>query len=187
MRTAPDKRWMPFTARQTFAATETAFCWRARFRMAPLVTGIVEDAVEGGRGRLDVRLWGLLPVARARGEKVDRGEAQRYLAELVWSPMAIVHNPQLRFTQIADRAVRVWVHDEHSYVDLHFNEAGNVAEARSDTRPRHGTPQPWGGRYRDYADFGGICAPARAEAWWDPPDGRFLYWRGTVTRLHWVQ
>jgi len=111
IRLGPDRAWMPFTAEQTMAATETRFVWRARFTMAPLLTGVVEDAFEDGHGRLDARLWGLVPVAHARGGDVDRSEAQRYLAELVWCPTAFLDHPGLHFRAIDERTVRVWVLD----------------------------------------------------------------------------
>lgn len=185
MRLAPDKPWMPFSAEQTISASETRFCWRARFKMAPLVTGMVEDAFENGQGRLDAKLWGLFSLAHARGPAVDRAEAQRYLAELVWSPMALVCNPELRFGEAQDGRLRIWVGDERTYVDLLFDEHGDVAGARTETRSRDGEPQPWEGRFWDYQDFDGIRAPSRGEVWWDAPDGKFVYWRGTVTGLRW--
>ncbi len=185
MRLAPERPWMPFTATQACSATQTRFTWRARVKMAPLVTAIVEDAYEDGKGRLDARLWGVLPVARARGPEVDRGEAQRYLAELVWCPMALAHNPELQLRQLSDEAVRVWAHDERTYVDLLFDRGGDIVGAKTAARSRGHVVQPWEGRFWDFKDFDGIRAPSRGEVWWDTPDGAFVYWRGEVTSLRW--
>jgi putative SOS response-associated peptidase YedK len=52
---------MPFTAEQTCSSDETRFVWRARFKMAPLVTGVVVDGYEKGQGRLDGKVWGIIP------------------------------------------------------------------------------------------------------------------------------
>ena len=183
MRLGPDRGWMPFTAEQTIEAHTTGFVWHARFRMAPLVTGVVEDAYEDGTGRLDAHLWGLVRVAHGRGVDVDRGEAERYLAELPWCPLALLHNPQLRYVEVDDRTVRVWVHDPDTYVDLLFDADGDISGARTTTRVRDGAAQPWEGRFADYRAFGGIRAPSRGEVWWDGPEGRFVYWRGVVTDL----
>jgi len=186
MRLAPERAWMPFTAEQSISADRTAFVWHARFRMAPLVTGVVEDAYEDGRGRLDAKIWGVLPVAHARGLEVDRGEAQRYLAELVWCPLALVHNPELRYGEETDDSVLVWVGDERTWVDLLFDEAGDIVGARTTTRSRGEEVQPWEGRFWEPRSFDGIRAPARAEVWWEAPEGRFVYWRGEVTALRWA-
>jgi hypothetical protein len=153
--------------------------------MAPLVTAVVEDAYENGEGRLDAKIWGLLRVAHARGVDVDRGEAERYLAELPWCPLAFLHNPGLHFEERADGVVRVWVHDPQTYVDLSFGPDGDIVGARTTTRSRDGVPTPWEGRFSDYRDHGGIRAPSAGEVWWETPTGRFVYWRGEVKSLSW--
>jgi hypothetical protein len=186
IRLAPDRAWMPFTASQTIAAESTAFQWRAGFKMAPLVTGVVEDAIENGKGRLDARIWGILPVARGRGSAIDRGETQRYIAELAWCPEAMLRNPALRFREVAADTVRVWIGDEATYVDWRFDAEGDLVATRTETRSRDGAPQPWEGRFGDFVDFVDIRAPSVAEVWWDAPEGRFVYWRGKVETLGWT-
>lgn len=187
MRLGPDKPWRPFTAEQTFDARRVGFVWHARVKMAPLVTCVVDDAFEDGHGRLDAKVLGVVPVAHARGVEVDRGEAQRYLSELVWCPLAFVHNPELRFLELPGGEVRVWVGDEATYVDLSFGEDGDVESVRTTTRVRGdlGAAQDWEGRFFGYADFDGIRAPSGAEVEWQTPEGPYLYWRGRVTSLEW--
>lgn len=183
IRLDPQRDWMPFTAEQTLAASRTEFVWHARFKMAPLVTGVVEDAFENGEGRLDAKIWGMIPVAHARGIEVDRGERQRYLAEMAWCPLAFVHNAELHFEELGDRRVRVWVADPQTYVDLRFDEAGDIVAASTNTRSRGEDVQPWEGRFSDYRDFGGIRAPSRGEVSWFPAQGEFLYWRAEILDL----
>lgn len=183
IRLAPERAWMPFTAEQTMDASRCGFVWHARFKMAPLLTGVVEDAYEDGRGRLDAKIWGVIPVAHARGLEVDRGEAQRYLAELVWCPMALRHNPELHYEAVDARTVRVWTVEPQTYVDLAFDEAGDVCGASTTTRMRGDAAEPWHGRFWGYRDFGGIRAPAHAEVAWGVGDARFVYWRGEITSL----
>jgi hypothetical protein len=181
----PARPWTPFAAEQTHSAERVEFVWRARFKMAPLVTGVVEDAYEDGAGRLDAKLWSLVRIAHARGPEVDRGEAQRYLAELAWCPMAIVHNDELEFAQTADDVVRVWAGDEETYVDLAFDSNGDIAGARA-VRPRDPDLTPWEGRFTHYRDFGGIRAPSKGEVHWELEDGPFVYWRAEITSLRWA-
>ena len=186
MRLGPNKPWLPFSATQIVRAVDVEFVWRARFRMAPFVVVRVEDAIVGGRGRLDARLWNIVPVARARGPAVDRAEAQRYLAELAWCPMGIVCNDHLRFERRSRRSVRVSTRDSRTWVDLEFDTSGDIVGARTDARPRERQDQPWEGRFRDYRDFGGIRAPSRGRVWWETPDGPFEYWRGRIIGLTWA-
>ncbi len=186
MRLGPDRPWMPFSAEQSLSADRSEFVWHARFKMAPLVTGVVEDAFVEGEGRLDAKIWGIVPVAHARGLEVDRGELQRYLAELVWCPMALIYNHQLEFCALSDDLVRVWVGDERTYVDYLFDEDGDIVGARTETRSRGDEVQPWEGCFTDFEDFGGIRAPARGKVWWLTPEGRFVYWEGRVHTLSWA-
>jgi hypothetical protein len=48
------------------------------------------------------------------------------------------------------------------------------------------TPRRWGGDFDEYRDFAGTRVPAFGEAWWELPEGRFVYWRGRVTALELV-
>lgn len=185
MRLKPDQGWMPFTAEQSIEAATTAFHWHARVKMAPFVTAVVDDAYENHRGRLDAKVWGIVPVAHGRGVDVDRGEAERYLAELAWCPLALLRNQELRFRELEADIVRIWVGDEDTYIDLGFDGAGDIETASTTTRSRGGTSEPWAGRFSDYRDFDGIRAPSRAEVWWETAAGRFDYWRGTITSLSW--
>lgn len=183
IRLGADRPWMPFTAEQTVDAAKVGFVWHARFRMAPLVTGVVEDAFEDGKGRLDAKIWGVIPVAHARGLDIDRGESQRYLGELAWCPMALSQNTELRFEPVDERTVKVWAFDEQTYVDLRFDDEGDIVGTRTTTRVREDKAVPWEGRFWGYRDFGPLRAPAFAEVWWDEPQGPFVYWKGEMTDL----
>jgi hypothetical protein len=187
MRLAPDGKWLPFTAEQWCAAIEVAFCWHARVKMAPLVTAVVEDAFENGEGRLDAKVWGVIPVAHGRGVEVDRGEVQRYLAELAWNPMALLHNPKLSFTDGEEgAAVRVFSGEEQTHVDLFFDDDGDLVRTFTRTRSRgEDGPSPWEGHFSQYADFDGVRVPTRGEVSWLLPEGRYTYWRGNITRWSW--
>lgn len=189
IRLGQGKPWLPFTAEQTCDAVRPGFVWHARVTMAPLMTCVVEDAFQDGHGRLDAKVLGLVPVAHARGPEIDRGEMQRYLAELVWCPMAFLHNPELRYREQPDGTVRVWVGEESTYVDFTFDDAGNIVRAFTTTRVRGdlAAAQPWEGRFFDDRDFGGIRAPARAEVGWHTPEGPYLYWRGEITSMVWAK
>jgi len=42
-------------------------------------------------------------------------------------------------------------------------------------------PRPWGGDFADFESVSGTRIPTSGEAWWDLPEGRFVYWRGQIT------
>jgi len=114
-----------------------------------------------------VKMFGALPVTHAEGPSVDRGELQRYLAELPFAPGAILHDRELRFADGPEGSVRVWISDPEIHVDLHFDEDGDVTRTFSETRPRGDEgPTPWEGRFSVYEETDGLRVPRRAEVAW---------------------
>lgn len=185
MRLKVDGKWLPFTAEQWFGADRVAFCWHARVKMAPLLTAVVEDAYEDGEGRLEAKLWGMIPVADAKGPEIDRGEVERYLAELPWNPLALVNNPALRFGEGEDGPVRIWALDPDTYVDVRFDAQGDICGIFTRTRSHDGEVDPWEGEFSDYRELGGVRVPTRGQVRWHLPSGSFDYWRGEITALRW--
>lgn len=181
IRSSPRSSWMHFTAHQSSSSSDTQFTWTAKFQMASLVTGVATDSYESGTGRLDVKLWDLIPIVRVRGPEIDRGEAQRYLAELAWNPIAFQNNKHLRFCEKDDGRVRVNIEgDEETYVDLLFdNDTGFIVGAKA-LRSNGKCVLPWEGKFWEYTTFDGIRVPSGGEVSWETPEGKFVYWRGKV-------
>jgi Family of unknown function (DUF6544) len=90
MRLKPDAPFFALKATQDSGTRVPGFVWDARGRMAGLVPIRVADSLVDGTGQLDVRIAAAMPVARAIGPAVDKGEAMRFLAELPWNPDAIL-------------------------------------------------------------------------------------------------
>ena len=70
--------------------------------------------------------------------------------------------------------------------ELEFDAAGDIVRATG-TRPfavgKTFVPTPWGGDFSDYASFNGTRVPTCGQAWWELPEGRFVYWRGRINAL----
>lgn len=191
MRLSPGGPWLPFTAVQHMAVAQPAFVWQAEMRMAGgFWTSVVDRFVEN-RGSLEARLLGAIPVAHAAGPDVDRGEVQRYLAELPWNPAAMAANPALSLRPADARRVDVTapVNGGIASVTLRFDDAGDIMEASASARPRlvagRAVPTPWAGAFGEYRVLNGLRLPTRAAVWWDLPEGRFEYWRAEVTGVAW--
>ena len=183
----PGGRSMPFTAVQEFAVEEVAFWWRARFPIVPLVWMRVIDSYTEGTGRLDVKVLGLVPVMRQRGQEINRGELMRYLAELPLVPHAMRANGRLEWREIDARTVEVSTQLglEQVAIKLEFDNAGDIVRAYTEARPylkaKTVVPTPWGGVFGAYRELGGFRLPTTAEVSWELPEGPFAYWRGEIT------
>jgi hypothetical protein len=179
-------RALRFTATQRFAVDRVAFSWRARFPIAgPIGIDVVDDFADG-EGALRARVLGI-PVQRQSGQETVAGEVLRYLAELPWVPYAAAHNAELEWREIDRRTVEVAtdLRGERLAVTVDFDDAGDVVHSSSQQRllrvGKTWTATPWGGVFDTYATLGGLRVPTRAHAYWDLPEGRFVYWRGRVT------
>ncbi|HEY2533003.1 MAG TPA: DUF6544 family protein [Xanthobacteraceae bacterium] len=186
MRMNPRARWRPFTAEQVISIHKPGFAWLARIEAAPLVSTHILDCYVEGEGLLEARLFGSLPLARAAGAQVTKGELMRYLAELAWAPHAMLRNPQLSWREIDTTTVEVSADSQAgpAPVRLIF-ENGDITRIEADDRPRvigrRLVPTRWQGRCCDYREMNGCRIPTRAVVSWLLEDGPFEYWRGQVT------
>ena len=73
---------------------------------------------------------------------------------------------------------------ERLVVRFDFDAGGDIRRASTGSRAmRRGgawVTTGWGGEFHDYESLGGLRVPTRAEAYWDLPEGRFVYWTGTM-------
>jgi hypothetical protein len=98
---APGSKAMRFTAVAEYGVRRVAFSWRARFPVAGSIAWLsIVDAYEETGGRMDGRVWGLVPFMRTRGDEVEVGELSRYMSETPWTPHSIIGNRDLEWVLI---------------------------------------------------------------------------------------
>jgi len=186
MRFAPDRPWLSFTAEQWFEGDGIDFRWRASVRMAPLVHARVVDSFERGSGSLTARLFGVIPVANARGPETDTGEALRGLAELPWRPHGFREQPCLTWKASAANKLGAAFDDGKTKATVEFDvdAEGRGLKVFAANRPRlvgkTAVNIDWSGTVGEYKLFDGMRVPTVAEVAWHLPEGPFTYWRGRV-------
>lgn len=188
MRFGPEKPWRRFTAEQWFPGSGIDFRWKARVRVAPLISARVVDAFEKGSGLLIARVLGFITVARFEGAEADFGEAIRGLAELPWRPFAFA-STSLQWQESGMGELTATFDDRKTRASVVFrvDPEGRVLGVAASRRPRTVgktvVESPWSGVFGEYRDFNGLRVPTVAEVGWDLPEGRFLYWRGRVVEF----
>jgi hypothetical protein len=124
---------------------------------------------------------------RQRGPDATLGQALRYLAELPWVPHAYRANDALAWRELDGRTAEVSTPAgaATAVVRLEFDGQGDVQRTSAEGRPYKeagpGETRAWGGSFAEYAELAGVRIPTRGEVAWELPEGRFVYWRGTVT------
>ena len=189
IRNGPAASWIPLTATQWFDPRGLQFRWEARARMAPLVTAAVVDAYENGRGELTVRVLGRVRIASVSGPEADRGELIRLLASFPTCPMAFDDHRAIEWSAVgpAQLRARCRMGAADVTVDFSIGEDGRVLGSSSPDRPRQVgrtfVPTPWSTSCADYRTFGALRVPTTIGASWNAPEGRFDYYRATITEL----
>lgn len=179
-------RWHCFTARQTMAVTSCSFDWHARFW--PFGYLSVTDALQAGRGQLDVTAFGLIPLVRsAPSVALTKGEMLRYLAELPFAPDAILHNHALVWRVIGANQIAVSCGPSILQAEVVFalNADGRVASATATDRPRSTKPPylptPWRAEFSDYRHQQSRWVPFAGQVAWLIDGGEVPYWRGVLS------
>ena len=192
MRMSPADPWLSFKAEQTLSAAGVDFRWTARAHVARWLPATIVDAVASNRGILCVRVFGMFPVARFKGPRLDKGEIMRGLAEMPWRPTGFIDQPNLSWTTAAENLLTATFDDGRIRATVNCKIAGNgrVLAVNAPDRPRTVGKQivetPWSGVFADYQEFNGIRVPTRAEVTWHLPEGPFPCWRAHVTEFGFV-
>ena len=189
-RSPTGEQWQPFVATQRVVSQRPGFDWDARIAMMPGVTVRVHDAYIAGEGFLQAKLYGLLPLAEARGKSsMAQGELMRFLAEAVWYPTALLPSQGVKWKAVDDRSAMAALKDGDSEVSLlfRFNERHLVesihAEARAAMVGNDVVMMPWECRMSNDQTRDGMTVPLTGEVAWMRPEGRKPYWRGSITML----
>ncbi len=182
-----DKTGCHFRAKQYVGVQPPGFIWDARICMLPGLTIWVRDGYLAGKGWMLGRLAGLLPMINASDRvELHAGALQRYLAEAVWFPTALLPEAGVTWSAIDEHSALASLHDGDTDVCLtfHFNEQGEACSVSTPGRYRELNGKyvltPWIGHFRNYHQYAGMRIPAEGEVAWQLPEGDFVYWQGRI-------
>lgn len=178
--------WVPFTAEQDFYPGAPGMVWDARMSIAPGIAVRVRDGFVGGAGSMYGAILGVIPVVDVRDTPAMATAAlQRYLAEAMWLPTALLPSQGVVWTGSSDTAALATLRagETAASVEFRFAEDGFVDSVFVPDRlydDGRGAPQPrpWRGRNLSYERREGLLVPAEAVVEWMLPERTYAYWRG---------
>lgn len=176
-RLGSDRAWMPFTAEEFFSTDPPGFVWRTSMRMAPGIDIVGRDRYADGRGSIEMRLLGLIPVAQAKGDQLDQGALPRYLNETMWFPAAAL-GPAIRWTAIDADSARATISDDDATASaiFLFDAQGRPVDMRAERYDMgSGKLARWSTPLSAYGEFGGIRIPTEGQGVWKYEGGDFSY------------
>jgi hypothetical protein len=179
--------WSPFTSTQRFTADPPGFVWDAKISMAPMMDVRVRDAYLVGKGLMETRVFSTLPVMDQHDKpELNEGARQRYLAEAIWFPTALLPSDRVTWSPMDDTHARATLTDFGATVSLEFtfNDKGEITRIFTPGRYREVNGKylftPWEVRVWNYQDKGGMRIPVEGEVMWQLPGGSLPYWKGRV-------
>ena len=168
LRLDPDRDPVPFVAEQTLAPPE-AFLWEARTR-AGLVRIRGFDRYEAGEGEMRWKLWGLIPVVRAKGTDVTRSAARRLAMEAVLVPSVLVPGGGVTWEEVDEnRALfRMTVGEEPVETMLEVDPEGRPVRASAMRWSERAGPgyEPFVVELSGELTADGYTIPAQVSAGW---------------------
>jgi hypothetical protein len=154
--------WCPFTAEEVINA-ERGMIWQAAARMSGFSIRGADSFVDE-TGESYWKLFGMIPVATARGPDVTLSAAGRAKIESIWLPSLLCQNNITWTTPESGHALARFVaHGEGAELDLQVAENGAL---QSVSMTRWGNPDK--GPFR-YHRFGGIIEAEREFAGYTIP------------------
>ncbi len=184
------QQWSKMTARQAFSTRPRAFVWSAEIAMLPGVSIKVLDSFMEGRGAMTGKVLSLITLIESHDRvELDQGALQRYLAEAVWFPTALLPSQGVEWQALDTRTARATISESgvSAALDFEFNELGEVISVYAPARYRevdgdfHATP--WRGYFSDYREVNGYRVPLQGRVEWQLEQGAYPYWRANVTEL----
>lgn len=179
IRTATEKPWMRFRAKESYSVDPPGFVWNATARYGPLPLLTVRDSYVDGKGAVKVKLANLFSLVDAHGPQVDYSSAVRFLSEVVWFPSAFLR-PNFTWTAIDDASAEVSFTAFGTTVSgkLCFAPDGRptnfVSKRYQDTRPGS-EAQLWSTPATAYGTFCGLHLPIAGQAVWHLKSQDFTY------------
>ena len=178
--------WMPFTAEEHLTTEPPGFVWTTSMRLFPLVSIVGRDRYSDGRGSIEMRALGIVPVASARGPAMDQGALLRYLNETIWFPAAAARSPYITWEPIdatSERATIRYAGTTGSAIFV-FDPQGRPVDmvARRHDLAR-GRLEVWSTPMSAYGEFDGVRVPVAGSGIWRYERGDFTYIELRVTSV----
>lgn len=188
LRMSPEQSaWQTGSAEQYFTVQPPAFNWTINTSMNQILSVRGRDQYVDGKGEMQIKLLGLIPVANAQGDpKIDQATLQRYLAEIVWFPSAAL-SPYLQWEAVDSRSAKatMTLNGIAGSGVFHFDEAGTVqrfvAMRYQDAKAE--APTEWTITVTRSAVHNGIKIPTESEASWQLDTGSWTWLKLTVTHV----
>lgn len=181
-----DKDWFKFsTVQYNFFDQPTRLFFMKAQMFGITVPGYHKYEKESAT--MDIRLFGLITVAQAKGPLMNKAETVTVFNDMCMMVPATLIDKRIEWEAIDSTSAKAVFTNGPNKISatLYFNETGQLVNFISDDRYdindmkqyRFSTPM------KDYQSFGGINVPGYGEAIWHYPEGEFVYGKFLVSNI----
>ena len=191
-RSGPDmKGWSNMRARQVFSCQPRGFVWDAAITIFPGFSIRVCDTYIAGCGGIRVKLLALFSMIHAQHRReLDESALQRYLAEAVWFPTALLPSQGVHWKALDEHHAEATLRDGAitTTLQFEFNDDGEIVSVYTPARFREVKgqfiPTPWKGRLSNYIRVGHYRIPQQGEVEWHLNDRVYPYWKASLKEIN---
>lgn len=183
-------KWQPFAATAHFNAMRPGFVWDAAIQMALMSRICVRDTYIAGAATMQAKILALMTVVDAADRsELDTAALQRYLAEAVWFPTALLPAAGVRWQSIDVRRATASLSDGAATATLTFTfgDQGEISRVHTPGRYREVNGRyeltPWDARLRDYQERSGMQVPTTADVAWQVAGESVPYFKVRVVDI----
>jgi hypothetical protein len=183
-------KWMPINGDEYYTVTPPGFVWSGKLKPSHFFWITAIDSYLQDRGSMLVKLYSMLTVSKAEGEKIDQGALSRWLSEAVLFPTALLPNENLAWEHLNDHSARLLF----SYMGIDvvaqvfFGRSGEIVRFTTDRYcDQTRSLEKWSVYYKSYKAHNDIKIPTEAGAIWHLPSGNFNYARFRITDIDFIR
>lgn len=183
--------WLDMTATQRFSTSPRGFVWDAKITIFPGISIRVCDSYIHTKASMKGKIFLLLTLMDIKNDKeLNAAALQRYLAEAVWFPTALLPSQGVSWKKIDDLGAEATLtdHDITVKMEYQFNEKGEILSIYTPNRYREVNGKyistPWRARVSNYIEINGYLVPSYGEVEWILQDHIYTYWRSKIVDIH---
>jgi hypothetical protein len=170
--------WFPFRSLQYNFFEQPTRLFYIKGRMYALTVPGFHD-YQNGKDRMNIKLFGMIPVIHAEGAELDRTETVTYFNDLcLFAPAALIDKRIIWKPIDSSSAGAIFTNAMNKIsATLYFNQTGQLVNFISDDRSPIDEMKPirFSTPVKDYKTFDGRNIPTYGEAVWHYPDRDFVY------------
>lgn len=181
------KEWNKGKAKQIFTTSPPAFNWDISMKLNRLLPVVGRDKFVDGQGEMNIKMFSLLPLANAKNNsKIDQASMQRYLAEIVWFPSAVL-SPYISWKTLDAYSVQATMEYNGTIASgvFYFNENGSfqkfVALRYKGVDDKQALQ--WTVTALRIEERNGIKIPIECEATWKLANGDWTWLKLKITNI----